>query len=183
MSSCGRLTPQTLLTLMPDSADLQPEGSRLAALIEMLPLSRGSVFELIKALGIATSKGPGPNGRGRVAWLSDRDVARLSEAAFRVHRGETRIADLAQGLATQQTPSTAITTASADSADSADPSPFLARLEAAERAINSGLGLTTAEVSWILGVKPTASLITRGGITAIRTGWNCWRLTSSDSAD
>ena len=181
MASYGRLTQQMLLTLMPDSA--QPEGSRLAELIEMLPLSRGSVFELIKALGITTSKGPGPDGRGRVAWLSDRDVARLSEAAFRVHHGQVRIADLAQGLATQQTPPTAITAASADSADSADPSPFLARLEAAERAVNSGLGLTTAEVSWVLGVKPTASPITRGGITATRTGWNCWQLIATDSVD
>ena len=168
---------------MPDSADLQPEGSRLAALIEMLPLSRGSVFELIKVLGITTGKGPGPNGKGRVAWLSDRDVEQLSEAAFRVHRGEVRIADLAQGLATQQTQPTAITTASADSPDSADPSPFLARLEAAERAVNSGLGLTTAEVSWVLGVKAAASPLTRGGITATRTGWNCWQLITADSVD
>ena len=183
MASWGRLA---LLTLMPDSADsadLQPEGARLAELIEMLPLSRGSVFELIKALGITTSKGPGPNGRGRVAWLNDRDVAQLTEAAFRVHRGEVRIADLAQGLTTQQTPQTAITAASPDSADSADPSPFLARLEAAERAVSSGLGLTTAEVSWILGVKPAASPITRGGITAIKTGWNCWQLITADSVD
>ena len=169
-----------------DSPDLQPEGARLAELIEMLPLSRGSIFELIKALGIVTSKGPGPDGKGRVAWLSDRDVAHLTEAAFRVHRGEVRIADLAQGLTTQQTPQTAITApsaASADSADPTDPAPFLARLEAAERAITSGLGLTTAEAAWVLGVKPSTSPLTRAGITATRTGWNCWRLTSADSAD
>lgn len=169
-----------------DTADAQPEGARLAALIETLPLSRGSVFELIKALGIVTSKGPGPDGKGRVAWLSDQDVEQLTEAAHRVHRGEVRIADLVQGLVTQQTPQTAITApsaASADSADPTDPAPFLARLEAAEKAINSGLGLTTAEVAWILGVKPATTPLTRGGITATRTGWNCWRLTSADSAD
>ena len=163
-----------------DSPDLQPEGARLAELIEMLPLSRGSVFELIKALGITTSKGPGPDGRGRVAWLTDRDVARLRDAAFRVHRGEVRIKDLAQGMTTQPTQETALaapSAASADSADPTDPTPFLARLEAAERAITSGLGLTTAETAWILGVKPSSSPVTRGGITATRTGWNCWRLT------
>lgn len=165
-----------------NSAAPQPEGARLAELIEMLPLSRGSIFELIKALGIVTSKGPGPDGKGRVAWLNDRDVAQLTEAAFRVHRGEVRIADLSHGLTTQQTPQTAITAssaASADSADPTDPAPFLARLEAAERAITSGLGLTTAEVSWVLGVKPSTSPLTRGGITATRTGWNCWRLASA----
>jgi len=154
----------------------EPEGARLAELIEMLPLSRGSIFELIKVLGITTTKGPGPDGKGRVAWLNDRDVARLTEAAFRVDRGEVRIKDLAQGLATQPTPQTAITAASGASADSADPTPFLARLEAAERAITTGLGLSTAETAWVLGFTPRSSPVTRGGITATRTGWNCWIL-------
>ena len=118
---------------MTDSAAV-PDGIRLAELIEELPLSRGSVFELLKVLGISTGSGPGPNNKGRVAWVS---------------------------------------------ADSADPSPFLARLEAAERAVASGLGLTTAEVSWILGVNPGAAVVTRGGITATRTARNCWRLESA----
>jgi hypothetical protein len=60
---------------------------------------------------------------------------------------------------------------------------ILARLEAAERAIRSGLGLTTTETAWILGVRPGSSPITRAGITATRTGWNCWRLESAGSAD
>jgi len=179
-----------------DSADTAPtpsadsaatvDGVRLSELIDQLPLSRGSVFELIKALGLVTVKGPGPNGRGRVAWVSAESADRLADAAHRVNRGEVRIADLAGGLVTQptrQTLQTAPTAASAHSADSADPAPFLARLEAADRAIRSGLGLTTAETSWILGVKPGAGVVTRGGITATRTGWNCWRLQSADSAD
>jgi hypothetical protein len=159
------------------------DGVRLAELIEQLPLSRGSVFELIKALGITTSKGPGPGGKGRVAWLSADSADRLADAAQRVHRGEVRIADLAGGLQRLQTPQTLQTgsaAASAYSGDPADPGPFLARLEAAERAIRSGLGLTTAEVAWILGVKPGGSPVTRGGITATRTGWNCWRLQSAE---
>jgi hypothetical protein len=99
-----------------------------------------------------------------------------------VHRKEVRIADLAGGLQrqpTRQTRQTAPAPLSAVSADSADPAPFLARLEAAERAIRSGLGLTTTEVAWILGVRPGAAVVTRGGITATRTGWNCWRLESA----
>lgn len=50
------------------------------------------------------------------------------------------------------------------------------RHQAAERSIESGLGLTTAEMAWILGVSPGSPPITRGGITATRTGKNCWRL-------
>ena len=59
---------------MPDAADTPPpelaataDGVRLAELAESLPLSRASVFEVVKALGITTSKGPGPGGRGRPA--------------------------------------------------------------------------------------------------------------------
>jgi hypothetical protein len=165
-----------------DSADAVLEGVRLAELIDALPLSRGSVFELVKVLGIVTDKGPGPGGKGRVAWVSADDAERLSDAAQRVNRGEVRIADLA-GLATQRTAQTVPGTVSAPSADSADPGPFLARLEAAERAIASGLGLTTTETAWILGVRPGSRVVTRGGIRATRTGWNCWRLQSADSPD
>ena len=159
-----------------------PDGIRLAELIEELPLSRGSVFELLKALGISTTSGPGPDNKGRVAWVSADSADRLRDAARRVHNKEVRIADLAVGLQrqpTRQTPQTSPAALSAVSADSADPAPFLARLEAAERAVASGLGLTTAEVSWILGVNPGAAVVTRGGTTATRTARNCWRLESA----
>lgn len=71
-------------------------GIRTSELMEQLPLSRSSFFELVKALGIVTTKGPGPEGRGRMAWVNAADAERLAEAAGRVHRGEVRIADLAQ---------------------------------------------------------------------------------------
>lgn len=183
-------TPLTLamapLAPSPDSADPAAavvDGVRLSELTETLPVSRGSVFELVKALGITTTKGPGPDGRGRVAWVSSTEAARLREAAQWVKDGKTRIADLAGGLVSQPTPLTGPVAASVLSPDSADPAPFLARLEAAERAIRSGLGLTTAETAWILGVKPGSSPITRAGIRATRAGWNCWRLESAGSAD
>jgi hypothetical protein len=170
----------------PDTAAAAVDGIRLAELVEQLPLSRSSVFELIKVMGITTQNGPGPGGRGRVAWVSGADSDRLTDAAARVKSKEVRIADLAQGLQRRQTPQTLQTglrSASADSPDPADPAPFLARLEAAQRAISSGLGLTTVEATWILGVRPGSSPLTRGGITATRTGWNCWRLQSADSPD
>jgi len=169
----------------PDTADAMPSGARLADLVARSPLSRGSIFELIKALGITTEKGPGPDGKGRVAWLSDADAHQLFDAAQRVHRGEVRIADLASGIAplTPQTPQTLAPTRSADSADPVDPPPFLARLEAAERAIASGLGLTTDEARWILGVIPDAPIgqsFPRGGILATHAGVNVWHLTRLD---
>lgn len=152
----------------------------------MLPLSRASVFEVVKVLGIVTSKGPGPGGRGRVAWVSSADAERISGACLRVHHGQARIADLGQGLQrrpTQATLQRAPGAASAGSGDAGDAAPLLARLEAAERAMRTGLGLTTAEVTWILGARPGQPVAARGGIVARRTGWNCWRLESADAGD
>jgi hypothetical protein len=70
-----------------------PDGVRLAELAADLPLSRASVFEVIRSLGITTSKGPGPEGRGRVAWVSSAEAERIRSAAHAVHRGEVRIVD------------------------------------------------------------------------------------------
>jgi hypothetical protein len=171
--------------LPPDSADAAADGVRLAELVEALPLSRASVFEVVKALGITTAKGPGPDGRGRVAWLSSADADRVGTAAHAVHRGEVRIADLSRpSRQTRQTTALRAPAAvSAGSADAPDPAPFLARLEAAERAVRSGLALSTAETGWILGCRPGGTEVVRGGIRAVHLARDQWRLVSADSGD
>ena len=148
------------------------DGIRLSDLAEELPVGRSSIFELLKALAIRTHKGPGPDGKGRMAWVSDADAKRLREAAQAVAAGERKIADFSSAISTRKAP----TGKKPLSPDSTDAAPFLARLEAAEKAVSSGLGLSTAEATWILGVIPGSSPITRGGITATRTGKNCWLL-------
>ena len=148
------------------------DGVRLAALAEELPVARSSVFELLKAFRIVTTKGPGTGGKGRAAWVSDADAEKLRAAARAVHAGEKKIIDFSSAIS----PSTSKGTKKTLSADSADSSPFLSRLKAAEKAVSSGLGLTTAEATWILGVIPGSSPLTRGGIIATRTGKNCWLL-------
>jgi hypothetical protein len=167
--------------LSADSADAVADGVRLAELIEALPVSRGSVFELVKALGIETAKGPGPGGRGRVAWLSNADADKLETAAREVAAGRLRISDVGAIVQAQQRPPTpqTATTLPAASADSAD---LLRRMEAAERAICTGFPLSTTEVAWIIGARPGAAVVVRGGIRAERQARNVWRL-SADSAD
>ena len=160
--------------LSADSADAVLDGIRLSELADELPVGRSSVFELLKRLAITTSKGPGADGKGRVAWVSSEQADRLRAAAHAVNSGEKKIADFSAAISTR-TPQTK-RPPSAESADATDAAPFLARLEAAEKALASGLGLTTAETSWILGVAPGSSPVTRGGITATRTGKNCWLL-------
>jgi hypothetical protein len=161
-----------------------PDGVTLSELMTQLPLSRASVFELIKALGITTAKGPGPGGRGRVAWLSGADARRIKQAADAVNDGDVRIADFAQGrasLATLQTVPAAPVAASAESGDRVDAGRLQARLRAAETALSSGLGLTTAEAAWVLRapLKPKSSPVIKGRIKATYTGSNCWVLTAS----
>jgi hypothetical protein len=170
------------------AVDAVPDGERLSSLIERLPLSRGSVFELVRALGIETAKGPGPGGRGRVAWLSAADAVRLEDAAAEVAAGRLRIADAGGALAPSpqrpQTPPTLPTEApSAASADSADGAGLLQRIQAAEAAARVGFPLSTAEVAWILGAKPGAPVVARAGLRAERMARNVWRLQSADSAD
>lgn len=175
-------TPQTP-SMEPSAVDASPDGIRLADLAEELPIGRSSLFELLKSLKIVSIKGPGADGKGRVAWVSSTDADRLRAAAHAVSKGEKRLADfVAQhtvSIASPRTPQTLKKTSAPLSTDSTDASPFLARLEAAEKAIASGLGLTTAETAWILGVTPGGSPIKRGGILATRTGKNCWVLSRS----
>lgn len=164
------------VALSPDSAgavDAVPDGITLTELSAQLPLSRASVFELIKMLAIVTTKGPGLGGRGRVAWLSSADALRVSEAAEAVHRGEVRIADLAKGRqsrATLQTVPAAPVTASAESGDHVDAASFLERLQALQLAQATGAVITTKEARWVLGRKPAETERIK------KVGINAWQL-------
>jgi hypothetical protein len=50
------------------------------------------------------------------------------------------------------------------------------RLELVQLAINTGAPLTTAEVTHLLGARPGASVVQRGGLTARRLSRNVWRI-------
>jgi predicted DNA-binding transcriptional regulator AlpA len=70
-----------------------------------MPLARSSVYEVIKALDVKTSKMPAEKGQGggRIAWLSSADADRVKTACQAVDRGEMRISEL-------RGPSTAVDT-------------------------------------------------------------------------
>lgn len=168
--------------------DAVPDGERLHDLIATLPVSRDSVFRLLKVLGIETEKGPAPGGKGRVAWISTSDAARLREAAAAVSRGAT-IASFAGPLVTSpqrgQTPPTLPSEPLApDSADAGHHADLLQRIEAAEAAARVGFPLSTAELSWIVGVRPGSPIVRRAGLRADRLARNLWRLSvAADSGD
>jgi hypothetical protein len=58
------------------------------------------------------------------------------------------------------------------------------RLEALHLALQTGAPLSTAEVAHLLGARPGATEVQRGGVTARRLGRNLWKLSrSGDSSD
>lgn len=172
-----------------DSADPTPavvDGVRLAEVMQASHLSRDTAFKLAARLQISRWHGPGPGGKGRVAWISAADADRLSQALRDVAEGRLRVADVGVDAIAQRHPTqqTLATVPAAPSADSADGAVLLTRLDAADRAMAIGLPLTTAELAWVLGVRPGAAVFTRGGITARRIARNAWQLSpaSPDSA-
>ena len=54
------------------------------------------------------------------------------------------------------------------------------RLELTSLAIETGAPLTTAEITQLLGVRPTSSKTERGGLVARRISRNVWKLTRAE---
>jgi len=57
------------------------------------------------------------------------------------------------------------------------------RLELTQLALQTGSPLTTAEVSQLLGVRPTSEAVERGGLKARRLSRNVWKLSRLDKTD
>ena len=66
---------------------------QLATLIKELPVSKSSVFELLKNMGIERQRGRGPDGKNRVAWIAHDDAESLTNAANQVADGSRQISD------------------------------------------------------------------------------------------
>ena len=73
----------------------------------------------------------------------------------------------------------------ADSEDGsrADLAALRQRLELTQLALQTGAPLTTAEVSQLLGVRPTSESLERAGIRARRLSRNVWKLARAEGAD
>lgn len=166
-----------------DSGALQaiPDGILFAEWIEQQGISKSTAYKWRSELGITTEKRR--IGSRVEVWLTAEQQELLERYAEELGRGVTTATALQRlgitpsdsGALQQTAPSGSVALQRIPPSET-DGGQLNARLEAAERAIRSGLGLTTAEATWILGVRPGSSPITRGGITATRTGRSCWRL-------
>lgn len=156
----------------------------LSAWYESHGVPRSTAFKLVKLAGIETTPMKVPSSRAPVAAINAEQKAKLDAMVEMLQAGVT-VAEMERQIAgamvASSSPAQTVSDDPGPILHPADPSALLARLEAAERAIASGLGLSTSEAAWILGVKPGAAVVTRGGITATRTARNCWQLRRSET--
>ena len=73
--------------------------------------------------------------------------------------------------------------ADSDDGGRADLAALRQRLELTQLALQTGAPLTTAEVSQLLGVRPTSESVERAGIRARRLSRNVWKLVRAEGAD
>ncbi len=73
--------------------------------------------------------------------------------------------------------------ADSDDGGRADLGALRQRLELTQLALQTGAPLTTAEVSQLLGVRPTSESVERAGIRARRLSRNVWKLARAEGAD
>jgi hypothetical protein len=156
----------------------------LSSWYEGRSVPRSTAFKLVKLAGIETAPMKVATSRAPVAGVNAEQIQQLDALAQMLQNGVTMAQlerQMAGALVAAEKPAETVSDDPGPVLHPADPSALLARLEAAERAIASGLGLSTSEAAWILGVRPGAAVVTRGGITATRTARNCWQLRRSET--
>ena len=178
------------LALTPTETD----GIRLSEWQLSSGLSRSTMYELLKILMIRPEGRRVATSRKLVSYLSADQVQLLEQWSAAMKNGATlpqirerigssEIVSVVNPILSEIIPGSSQTVQDGDLASELKAaelavSDLASRLEAAGLAVSSGLGLTTKEVAWILGVNPGGAFFSRGGITCTKTGRNCWLLAS-----
>jgi hypothetical protein len=156
----------------------------LSAWWESRGIPRSTAFKLVKVAGIKPGRIKVPSSKLPVSSITPADTQKLDALAARLKSGAT-LPQLEAEITTSLVSSSALQseTVSDDLShhQQHDAGAFIQRLEAGERAIRSGLPLTTSEVAWLLQARPGGDRVQRGGVEAIRHGRNCWELRRSES--
>lgn len=69
----------------------------------------------------------------------------------------------------------------AEDGGACDPGALRNRLELTDLALRTGAPLSTAEVTYLMGARPGAAVVERGGLKARRVSRNVWKLSQSSS--
>lgn len=147
-------------------------------------IPRSTAFRLVRIAGLELGRMKVPGTRAPVSALTAEQVATLDRLSARLRDGAT-LPQLEAELAAALVPvdlsqAEPVPDGLSPSATPIDSSALMARLEAGERAIRSGLPLTTSEVAWLLLARPGGDRVTRAGVEAVRHGRNVWQLRRSE---
>lgn len=165
-------------------AQTELDSMPLSSWWETRKVARSTAFRLVKLLRMRTGTMRVATSRKPVAALNARQMAQLDVLADRLRNGATLPeleAELETALVAAGGPAETVSDDPGSIHHPVDPDALLARLEAGERAIRSGLPLSTAEVAWLLMARPGGDRVHRGGVEAIRHGRNVWQLKRSES--
>ena len=70
----------------------------------------------------------------------------------------------------------------AEDGGACDPGALRNRLELTDLALKTGAPLTTAEVTYLMGARPGAAVVERGGLKARRVSRNVWKLSQASGS-
>jgi len=70
----------------------------------------------------------------------------------------------------------------AEDGGACDPGALRNRLELTDLALRTGAPLSTAEVTYLMGARPGAAVVERGGLKARRVSRNVWKLNQSSGS-
>ena len=164
------------------------------ATLDSLPLTdwyeargvpRSTAFKMVRIAGLELGRVKLPGTRALVAALTAEQRQVMDRLADRWCDGAT-LPQLQAEFTAALVPSDGLSQAEpvpdglSPSAPPIDAGALLSRLEAGERAIRSGLPLTTSEVAWLLLARPGGDRVSRAGVEAIRHGRNVWQLRRSE---
>jgi len=144
---------------------------RFSAWFEGQGLSRSTAFRLLSISGIEPERRRVASSRSPVSFLSAEQQEKLDFLALELKNGKT-LPELESRIVKAQ----ADVKLPDPAPEEAPPEPYhlLQRLQALELAQRTGLGLSTQEVSWLLGVRPGSSSFVRGNVVIERQSRNCW---------
>lgn len=161
--------------------------------IDSMPLSswwesrgipRSTAFKLVKVAGIKPGRIKVPSSKLPVSSITPADAQKLDALAARLRKGATLPqleAEITTSLVAQSAHQQETVSDDLSHQQQYEAGALIQRLEAGERAIRSGLPLTTSEVAWLLMARPGGERVQRAGVEAIRHGRNCWELRQSES--
>jgi hypothetical protein len=151
------------------------DAVRFSAWYESKGIARSTAFKLLSASGLELERRRVEGSRSPVSFVSSDHRQKLDFLADQLNSGKS-LAELERRIVKAQEVSTPPETEEPIT----KPALLFQRLQALELAQNTGMGLSTAEVAWILGARPGSSSFVRGNVLVERQARNCWTVSPMD---